>query len=196
MYHKLACSIADICRERNWVTEDRHSWCVYAIERKINTWTLCVILLIIALAMQRLAQTLLFFGSVTALRRRLGGWHAQSAWGCQLVSIVSVLMCVFVFGPCIERASTHLILILIAVMFFAYFVVEPVYPKQLHFTEADGIANNKKKKQILFVMFVGQTIGIALGTKVIAVYCLLGMLMAYISLIAEKCMQEKRKLNR
>lgn len=192
MYHKLACSIADICCERDWITQERHSWCVYAVERRINTGALCVILLVIAIVTQRLAHVFLFFGSVTTLRRRLGGWHAQDACVCQLISIVSVLVCVFVLGPCVERVSTPLILLSMSVTSFACFIVDPVYPKQLHFTDVDSKANNKRKMIILLLMVVSQVIGVIVGTKIIAVYCQLGMLMAFVSLVAEKHIQKKR----
>lgn len=105
MYHRLAQRAADMCVNHEWIPLEQRDWCAYAVEKRINTLSMFVLLALIAVPFGKVIETVVFFGSVTVLRRRIGGWHASAAWSCQLISIASVLLAVFVIGPSIEHLA-------------------------------------------------------------------------------------------
>lgn len=191
MYHKLAQKATIACLRRNWISYEQLDWCLYAIEKRINYAAVFFSFLIIALLSNSIIEIFTFTFCVVALRSRLGGWHAKRSWSCQLVGLISMLISVFVIGPCIEWLNTWYIVPAILIISLTILFTKPIYPAQLHFTERELCANNKRKNCSLLTVVLLQWIGsIILGWRV-AIYGALGMLVSLIALFVEKYARRK-----
>lgn len=151
-----------------------------------------VFLILIAVLAGKSLEIFAFSMSVTALRQRLGGWHAKNAWSCQIVSVFSALFAVFVIGPHMEKLAIWIIILFDIIIFLFGLVLKPVYPPQLHFLDDVIEANNQKKRQVLYIILIAQILSLIFYDRTVMVYSALGISAALSALIAEWFIQQRR----
>lgn len=153
MYHKLAKFGANMCLHRQWISKSQLEWCVYALEKWINSLSTFFFSLILSVPTGKCVQTFAFFLTFFSLRRRLGGWHAKHAWSCQMTGIILMLFVVYLLGPKLEGLDTRLLAIMDILSLFLCLVATPVYPPQLSFTSS-AVRHNKRKKNTTLVVII------------------------------------------
>ena len=183
--HKIAKRLANSCVEQEWISEHDRIWCVYAIEKKLLSCGFFSMLILVAICLRVLPQTLLFSVPFYILRRRFGGWHAPCVWLCQIISAILVALAVFIMGPYIIKQWTlqQIWCANMGVMVLAWNRT-PVYPPQLHFDSGITIANNRKKNVIVLVATVVQVCFGCMYQSVL-VYIFLAVLTGVISVYIE-----------
>lgn len=145
MYHKLAKFGANMCLYRQWISKSQLEWCIYALEKWINSLSTFFFFLILSVPTGKCVQTFAFFLTFFSLRRRLGGWHAKHAWSCQMTGIILMLFVVYLLGPKLEVLDFQFIALMDVLVLLMGFIVTPIYPPQLNFTySAVNITNEKK----------------------------------------------------
>ena len=160
--------------------------------RWLGLVTSCLLLTAIALLLGHTCKLICFCLSTLLLRRRMGGWHANHVWSCQLLSILASLLCVYVVGPCLERLDFLIIVLVCFASNGSAYALKPVYPPQTHFDVDVQNANNKKKKRVILLIIAVQTVSTPfLGLDVI-IYCSLGFFVTILSLIAELINQKTK----
>lgn len=196
MIHAASQRIAHYCVKQSWVKKEDVAWCSYAIEKKLLTalfffWlTLCAF--VCGKYIEMGAFTLVFF----FLRRRIGGWHAERAWSCQILSVVLVLSNVFAVGPLLITHMPMVGLFLADIVVFVWaLILKPIYPPQVHFGTPEKQANNKKKNQLLVAVLLIQIIAGLLQKNIVIVYSGLGVLTGIISVYIEQANQWLKERN-
>ena len=124
--HKVSIILTNACISQKWIAEDRKEWCIYAIETKMQAISLFTLLTIISLALDVFLETFTYSWVLYILRRKIGGWHAPTAWLCQIISISMVLSTVFFIGPLFEMLPFPVIWILDGLAFLIALLQKPV----------------------------------------------------------------------
>ena len=113
--------ITDKSLKKNWISNDQREICCYAIERRLGSTLFLLLLLLVALVAGEFLRTISFVSVFFVFRRRMGGWHANSALLCFILSLSIVLISIFFIGPAAERLPFSVILsvnILFSVILF------------------------------------------------------------------------------
>lgn len=185
MYNKVSEKVTLYLVSRNLITEDRTPWCKYVLIRWMTTVQLYLLLLIIALVFGHVLELLCFCFSLLSLRRRVGGWHAKKAWVCQLLSVFTPLIFVYLLGPTMEGFPSWATAAWCLPVNITLFILKPLYPPQTYFDETIRSANDHKKKCLLILIVAIQFISIPLIGWNVMIYCSLGVSVVLLSLVAE-----------
>lgn len=190
MIHNAADRLTAIFIKKEWIREDLAPFCSYALETRMGTLLFFALLTVISLALHKCTEALVFSVTLFLFRRRMGGWHAPSAWICQTVSVCVMLFVVFVAGPLLIRLGVYGIFASNAIIIAASFVVPPAIPPQMHLTDTEVVASVKKKNRLLLILIVLQfPLHWVWGEEAIA-YTTLGLSFGIISIIHEKIKQK------
>ena len=192
--HTLSIAIAEASISRGWIKAQDKLWCAYAVEKKLISLCLFLLIIPIALVLDVLLQALIFSCVFYLLWRRYGGWHAPYAWLCQVISIALVLVVTLFVGPAMMKFSSFALWVMDAIVMTVGILQPPVYPPQLHFDQKIKQANTKKKDLVLIVVLGLQLVG-GILVKDVLVYSLLAVLAGVISVyieILQQCICRKK----
>lgn len=186
MYHKLAKIGANMCLHRQWISKSQLEWCVYALEKWINSLSTVFFFLLLSVPTEKCVQTFAFFLTFFSLRRRLGGWHAKHAWSCQAIGILLMLFVIYLLGPKLEVLDLQFIALMDVLVLLVGFIVTPIYPPQLNFTYS-AVKHNKREKNFTLVIIIAfQILSVFVSTNFVILYSALGIFVSVIALVPEK----------
>lgn len=190
MIHNAADRLTAIFIKKEWIREELAPLCCYELEARLGTLLFFMLITAISLILHKCVEALIFSVTLFLFRRRMGGWHAPSAWLCQTVSVCIMIFVVLVAGPSLVRLGHFGTLASNAVIVTASFVVPPAIPPQMHLPGTEVIASVKKKNRLLLILIAAQFPLYCLwGIEVIA-YITLGLSFGVISIIHEKIKQK------
>lgn len=181
MIHRIADRFAKHCVANGWIEESKIYWCRYAIEKRLGTAVFVVLVLIWLMITKTYIKTLTFVIVLFAFRRRIGGWHSQNAWSCQIISIGTVVLAVSLVGPAMERLALNILIFMDVTLMISTFFINPVYPAQAHFSQAEKHANAKRKNILLLILCLVQGISWTFMNSNITVYSFLGLAAAVVA---------------
>lgn len=191
MYHNAARMLAAVCVERSWISEDQFDWCVYTFEKWILTFVQIILWVFIGLIAQEIVTIAVFAGTVFLLRRRIGGWHAPTAWLCQLLGTAIVFFSTYL----IQKFANELPMVVHGVMALGAdlccVIFKPIYPRQLHFNESIIKENNKKKCSLLASFVLVQFWCLVLRRTTILAAINYGIIVSELALVIELFKQKK-----
>ena len=88
----VAINITDYLIEKQLINSNKKEWCVYWVQKKILSLVSCLIFFAIAMYNHNAVETFVFVISLMLLRKRTGGYHANSLQVCILLSSLLVLV--------------------------------------------------------------------------------------------------------
>lgn len=194
MMHRLSNELATYCINRRWIDECNHSWCRYAIEKKLGLFLFLVLLFIGAIITTCFIESYTFAIVFYIFRKNMGGWHAKKAWSCQIIGFAIVIIAVRWIGPALEIVNISVIYIFDLALIGYSFILKPAYPAQLHFTQNEVKANIKKKNKILLVLLLFQNVALLILGPLILIYSFIGLTIAVISVIIEKLHKKEERI--
>ena len=175
MVQQIAASITRYSISRNWIDASQREWCQYAMEKQLGQLLFGCMSLLLMICTQTWLPMISFISVCYLFRARMGGWHAKHIWSCQLLSMGTVIVAVFVLGPIIEQINCHLLFCIDALIILATLIMPPIYPIEAHFSQSVKKANVKRKNQMLVCLLILQFISLlASGTEFI-LYSLIGL---------------------
>lgn len=189
----MATKVSLISMEKGWIEERNRAWCTYAVEKWMSSLLFFLILSIWALCANCFLGTASFTITFYALRRRIGGYHANNQWTCLLSSVLLVVVVTLFIGPITLQLTLPVIIILNTLSLGMSLFIKPVYPEQVHFSVEEEEGNIKRKNRILLIVFAVQLLSIPLfGMHVIA-YTFWGISAATVTVLIEKIRIERNK---
>ena len=193
MFHKIAVALTGYLLKHDLIEDTQVPFCCYKLEQLIGSGVFVVILLLISMAAKAYLEVFSFAIAASVFRRHMGGWHAPSPWLCQIMSTLFVLLAVFLIGPIIEAADSRAVIFLsAAALTLVTFLIDPVFPPQMHMTKAEIFANRKLKNTYLLLLLLVQLISYLFFDLRIAIYTALGLALTLITISLEK-IKNKRK---
>lgn len=191
--HRIAYRIAAYSAVHGWINTDDRAICCYAFERHLLTSFFLLTQLLIYAPTGKIAEAFIFIAVALTFRHRMGGIHANSAWLCQVVSTLAVLLSVFVLGPLIGRLPPLIIIMGDGLLILLSFLLKPSFPPQVHFTQQDIAANIQRKRIMLVALILVQVMSIRLINMLFVIYSSVGLLFVIITVILGKLIYRKGK---
>ncbi len=188
---KLITVLSSYFLTRGWIdTEDIPS-CRYMLDRLIGRITFLILLAFVCAIFHCCEEAISFSVVLSIFRRRMGGWHANSRWLCQILSISSVIITSCLLGPILANTSSWTIIITNLLAILLSLFLSPVYPIQMHISPEERSGNIKRKNLFLLILSALQFPLVQLFGLRILTSVSLGLYFGIVSLFAEKI-----KLNR
>ena len=185
MIKRLATSITEFSIAHNWIDHAHYAWCQYALEKELGK----MLFFVLCLFLMELTHTWLEVGSFILVfylfRSRMGGWHAQHVWSCQLISMTLVIIVTFVLGPFVESMHQSVRIALDLVIIIITFFVPLVYPLEAHFTQTIKKSNMVRKNVMLFVLAILQGTNLFIIWSPFLTYSLIALLFTDISVLLQ-----------
>lgn len=193
MTSRVITSLTSRFIDTGWISEEDTPFFQYALDSFIGKTVFFVLLTIICVILHCFKEALIFSIVFLAFRSRMGGWHANSRWLCQLLSIGIVIVSSCILGPQFEKLRISILVSLNLSVIVISFFLSPAYPPQLHLSQDEIKGNIYKKNQLLIVLILIQLPLIFLLDYRILSYTSLGLILGICLVFIERITQNKRK---
>lgn len=158
--HSLMVRFAHFCVEKQIIESKHFDWFVYGLEKRLSTIILSIPFVILAIVVSNLPCAISFFLSFFVLREYIGGFHANTVWGCLIISLLSEAALFFLVHPFLSPIAIVCITI---VSITCIYILSPYNHPNMHLTDKEIAACRKKGRIRAFVV-----------SSVIAFTCILG----------------------
>lgn len=185
MVQQFAASITQYSIAHEWIDASQREWCQYAMEKQLGKLLFGCISLLLMIFTQAWLPMMSFISVCFLFRERMGGWHANHVWSCQLLSIGAVISAVFILGPFIEPLDWWLMVCTDVIIVLVTLITPPVYPPEAHFSQEVKTANTKWKNRMLVCLIFLQFISLFICGTVFFVYSLIGLVFTDFSVLLQ-----------
>lgn len=163
-----AINITDYLIEKQLLNPNKKEWCVYWVQKKMLSLASCLIFFAIAMYNHNAVETLVFVTSLMLLRRRTGGYHANSWQICILLSSLLVLVMPYGLDLISGRGFA---LFTIVMSFYIIRRFAPVNHPAMHMNVKE-CEESKKLALKTFFALLGVSILLLTAGKNILSYCI------------------------
>lgn len=181
--HRIAYRISSYSVTHGWINADDQAICCYAFERRLLSALFLLTQFIIYAPLGKLFEAFIFITVVLTFRRRVGGIHASSEWLCQIISTASVLVSVLILGPAAENLPPIAICIGNATLILCLFLIKPLYPPQVHFSQHEIDGNIHRKNVLLVLLVLAQVLSVIWLNMLFIIYSSIGLLLVIFTII-------------
>lgn len=188
MQHKMATKIVAFFANRNLIGEDNIDWCIYFVETRIFSYAALLLIFFLLLPIARPLEIIVLLLSVLLIRRRSGGYHCKTGRGCFFFSLFTVMVGIFLAYFLEGKYAIQLLLLLFSVC--AIFT-GPVNQPELHLSREEYLENSRRLRTMT-ILLACIAVTMVLMQINIASYCVTGLLIAAISVVAGKFIQNRR----
>lgn len=191
MLHKSVLFLVAYFRYHALIQKENEEWCVYAIEKKVITWTLFVMIFIIACFITEPKNIIVILICIVKIRKWSGGYHCNSVGACFFLSLIMVLVAICAGLYMETQPYIQMVLIVLG----TYFLKDaPIDQPALHLSPNE-IYGNRKRLRIVQVA-IWACIVFGLWFKVtLSAYAVAGYFIASISVIAARLLYGKRRIH-
>lgn len=194
MVKRLAATITQYCISHNWIECSKSQWCQYAAEKILGKLAFSWQCLLLGILTGRFCEMIVFVLTFYAFRERMGGWHANHFWSCQILSVAITVSAVIFFGPCLEGASLLFSVTINIIIVLLTCCSKPAYPVAVHFTAEIKYLNTKKKNRMLIGLVVFQIFTLIVCDSTIFVYSLLALAFTDFSVLLQYIKLQKERM--
>lgn len=191
MVRQITTLVTQYAISRNWIDISQYDWCQYALEKQLGTTLFFFICLLLMVVTHKWFEMISFTFVFYCFRMRMGGYHANHVWSCQLISLGLVILFVFVIGSFMECICQPIVIAIDIVVICITYFAKPVYPMEVHFTPAIAVSNIKKKNKLLLGLAVSQIILLMMHGMLFLTYSLLALLITDVSVLFQYFKHQK-----
>lgn len=188
MLHRAATKIVNFFNQRNLIEKDNEDWCVYFVETRIISYVVLLLLFVLLLPIARPIAIIVFLLSVLLIRRRSGGYHCKTEQGCFFISLFVAALGIFLARFLEGEYTIQLLLLIFSACSTA---IGPVNQPELHLSPEEYRENTRRLRVMTVLLVCIAVIMIVIRTS-FSSYCVMGLLVAGISIIAGKFSQNGR----
>ena len=176
----MATKIVAFFANRNLIGEDNIDWCIYFVETRIFSYAALLLIFFLLLPIARPLEIIVLLLSVLLIRRRSGGYHCKTGRGCFFFSLFTVMVGIFLAYFLEGEYAIQLLLLLFSVC--AIFT-GPVNQPELHLSREEYLENSRRLRAMT-ILLACIAVTMVLMQINIASYCVTGLLIAAISVVA------------
>lgn len=162
MINSIYDRITQYCVQNGIVAEEDVPWLRYGIEKRVATVLCGIPCFLLAVCLSDIITSISFFASFFLLRRRTGGYHAKTTWGCLAAS---VFIEVFFFCVVYPLLNSRSILLLNAAVAFLIFLLAPHNHPNMHLSDDEIIVLRKSARTttllLVSIVMLSQIIGLS-----------------------------------
>lgn len=185
MIKELATSITQYSVTHDWIESSQYDWCRYALEKQLCKTLFFLVCLVLTIITHLWIQVGAFVFTFYLFRCRMGGWHANAIWSCQILSFVLLVGITLFIGPAVEYIPLFALIAIDTIIIIATYFVPPVYPKEAHFTQEIKRSNIQKKNAFLLILVVLQVLSMTIFGPLFLIYGMLGLVFTDISVLLQ-----------
>ena len=190
MQHKMATKIVAFFTNRNLIGEDNIDWCIYFVETRIFSYAALLLIFFLLLPIASPLEIFALLICILVIRRRSGGYHCKTEQRCFFFSLFVVMAGVF-FAYFLEgKYAIQLLLLLFSMCAIS---TGPVNQPELHLSREEYLENSRRLQAMTILLTCIVVIMVLMQIN-IASYCVTGLLIAAISVVAGKIVQNRRYL--
>ncbi|MBA4687637.1 MAG: accessory gene regulator B family protein [Candidatus Galacturonibacter soehngenii] len=119
MVEKIAIAIVGQMGNEKMISQNMKEHYVYALIVMAEKWITVGSIIGISLLLKQFLPTLFFLGFFLCLRKRTGGYHANTFWQCYLATITTYIMITFLSPVMIANIKITYSLVVISVILIA-----------------------------------------------------------------------------
>lgn len=199
MLSKLAQNAASFFVKKGLIKKEDKEIYVYGLEVLISealNWLICII---IAIATGKLLETVFYMIAFMHLRETIGGFHANSHYGCIIISTLVYVACLWLI--CMTPPGWYVVLVVVGLLIYMsqIYLIAPVAHPNKPFASGREIQVFRRRSIKNSLIYCGVCVVLMLlpweMSRVLSYCILLGMLTASISMTVEYTIQiiHKRK---
>lgn len=119
MVEKIAIAIVGQMGNEKMISQNMKEHYVYALIMMTEKWITVGSIIGISFLLKQFLPTLFFLGFFLCLRKRTGGYHANTFWQCYLATIITYIMITFLSPVMIANIKITYFLVVISVILIA-----------------------------------------------------------------------------
>lgn len=177
--HSLIVKLSNYCVEKQIIENEQVEWFVYGLEKRFSTFFVSIPFIILAFTLTNPPCAIFFFLSFFFLRKYIGGFHANSVFGCLICSLLSEIVVFIIIYPFLSQIVIYCITI---VCFVCIYILSPYNHPNMHLTNKEIVACRKKGRIRTYIISAiiiftnilgfeevvkGSTLGIALAATLL-----------------------------
>ena len=186
MVEKISCGITEVLVDRKYILDEQRAIYEYHTLMLIEKMITVVSILIISLIMNVFMQTVVVGVSFLSLRKRTGGFHANTFLRCYMLSLIIYITSIKVLYPMLEQVSISAILIITVCSGVIIFFIGTVNHPNLGLEESELNTSKKMARMIVVVeLGIAMICTVFLATRmygisvcIALIFCALGMLLS------------------
>lgn len=152
--------ITEYCVCNGIVDDSNTAWLRYCIEKKVATLLCGIPFLVIAVALSNVVTAISFFVGFYELRRKAGGFHAKTIFGCFFASIFIELVFLGIFSPRLNLIS---ICIITAVDALVFFLLAPYNHPNMHLSNEEVFALKRSTRTTVVSLIFVNVFSLVIG---------------------------------
>ncbi|WP_418666899.1 accessory gene regulator ArgB-like protein [Allofournierella sp.] len=189
--HALANGITSFFIERGLLDEEHRPWYVYALESKLGQSATVLFTLAAGWLLGRPLQPLLVLLAAMFLRQRAGGWHAPTAWLCQILSVGLAVLGSLAAAWCAAHQPWLWLGGLLAASGLAVWLLAPAEHPNLPQTPAELAANRQlARRRLAFAMIAAALLQALFPFRPYSLCAAAGIFLAAVGVLAQTIQQE------
>lgn len=174
------------CLRRSWIDQENEDWCIYVLEKWLEICLFFLTVILWILMSQRYYETVSFLFPLYFLRRRMGGWHANSRRICFLLSIGSIILTSGFLSDLLMYVPLWSIVVLNGAAILISWHLQPAYPQQVNFGKEEMVANHVRKNKLLSLILCIQVFSTVFLDRRILCNSFFGVALAAVTVIIQK----------
>lgn len=175
-----------LCLRRSWIDRENEDWCIYVLEKWLGICLFFLTVILWMLVSRKFLETMSFLFPLYFLRRRMGGWHANSRRVCFLLSIGSVILTSRFLGDLLVHAPLWSLLAMNGVLVLLSWQLQPGYPPQVNYGKEETVANHVRKNRLLLLIVCTQVFSTAFLDRRVLCNSICGVALAVVTVIIQK----------
>ena len=175
-----------LCLRRSWIDRENEDWCTYVLEKWLGICLFFLTVILWMLVSRKFLETMSFLFPLYFLRRRMGGWHANSRRVCFLLSIGSVILTSRFLGDLLVHAPLWSLLAMNGVLVLLSWQLQPGYPPQVNYGKEETVANHVRKNRLLLLILCTQVFSTAFLDRRVLCNSFCGVALAVVTVIIQK----------
>lgn len=144
-------SLVSVCVQKGYVTQDRAPWLQYAIEKRVSTFIVFSLLIVLGMTLAPPETVIMFIISFCTLRSRTNGVHAKTLLGCIVYSIGSELFFLKVLPLLWNHTLSNVFL---GLALGSIRILAPYNHPNMNFSATESKACEKKAKKLSECWFI------------------------------------------
>ncbi len=176
---------------KNIVTEKQREICEYIL----HTWLIKSVFMIIAFSIaiinNSVIETSLFLFVTLSLRRRTGGYHANSEIACFIISTVTTIISVEYLAFFISEMQFEYIFLIYLISVFVLFRFAPINHPNMNMSKKEMSAHKMKMKSQIIIISLVIIIMIILNKDIMAGLLMSGVMLVAGSVIISKIIKQE-----
>ena len=183
----VAINITDYLIEKQLINSNKKEWCVYWVQKKILSLVSCLIFFAIAMY-NHAVETFVFVISLTLLRKRTGGYHANSLQVCILLS--SLLVLVMPYGvDLISNKGFALFTVVTSLYIIQRFA--PVNHPAMHMNVKECEESRKLALKTFWVLLTVSILLLTVGKNILSYCIVLAMFCDSVFIVLAKILRQE-----